>query len=47
MRTYRVPIIGTAETFRWSVGFAQQGQFSKGVSHFDDPDRISLEPMFS
>jgi len=43
-----LPIIGTAELFRWGVwGSLSKDSFQKLVSHFDDPDRVSMESMFS
>jgi hypothetical protein len=44
----QLPIIGTAETFRWGVwGSLSKKNFVKLLSQFDDPKRVELEPMFS
>lgn len=44
----QLPIIGTAETFRWGVwGSLSEANFVKLVRVFDDPERVELEPMFS
>ena len=43
-----LPIIGTAETFRWGVwGSLSKDNFKKLLSMFDDPKRVELPPMFS
>ena len=43
-----LPIIGTAETFRWGVwGSLSKENFQKLVSVFDDTNRVDLPPMFS
>ena len=43
-----LPIIGTAETFRWGVwGSLSRDNFLMLLSRDDDPNRVELEPMFS
>jgi len=43
-----LPIIGTAETFRWGVwGSLSKDNFGKLMSMWDDPKRAELPPMFS
>lgn len=43
-----LPIIGTAETFRWGVwGSLSKDNFGKLISMWDDPKRAELPPMFS
>ena len=43
-----LPIIGTAETFRWGVwGSLSKENFQKLLSVYEDPKRAELEPMFS
>jgi hypothetical protein len=43
-----LPIIGTAETFRWGVwGSLSKDNFEKLLSMFEDPKRVELPPMFS
>jgi hypothetical protein len=43
-----LPIIGTAETFRWGVwGSLSKDNFEKLLSMFDDPKRAKLPPIFS
>ena len=43
-----LPIIGTAETFRWGVwGSLSKDNFGKLMSMWDDPKRVELPPMFS
>jgi hypothetical protein len=43
-----LPIIGTAETFRWGIwGSLSRENFQKLVSVFDDLERVDLPPMFS
>lgn len=43
-----LPIIGTAETFRWGVwGSLSKENFEKLVSMWDDEKRDELPPMFS
>lgn len=43
-----LPIVGTADTFRWGVwGSLSRENFEKLVKAFDDPDGIELPPMFS
>lgn len=44
----RLPIIGTAETFRWGVwGTLSSDNFQNVLSKHDDPKRTELPPMFS
>ncbi len=43
-----LPIIGTAETFRWGVwGSLSEDNFKKLDALFEDPGRAELPPMFS
>jgi hypothetical protein len=43
-----VPIIGTAESFRWGVwGSLKRENFEKLIEMHDDPKAAELEPMFS
>lgn len=43
-----LPIIGTAESFRWGVwGSLSRENFHKLLSMIEDPKRVELEPMFS
>jgi hypothetical protein len=43
-----LPIIGTAETFRWGVwGSLSKENFTRLLSLYEDPKRAELEPMFS
>lgn len=43
-----LPIIGTAETFRWGVwGSISRENFEKLLSMFEDEKRAELPPMFS
>ena len=43
-----LPIIGTAETFRWGVwGSVSRENFELLLKMFDDPKRVDLPPMFS
>jgi len=43
-----LPIIGTAETFRWGVwGSLSKENFRSLLSMYEDPKREELEPMFS
>ena len=43
-----LPIIGTAETFRWGVwGSLSKENFRGLLSMYEDPKREELEPMFS
>jgi len=43
-----LPIIGTAETFRWGVwGSLSRENFETVLRRHDDPKRVELPPMFS
>jgi len=43
-----LPIIGSAETFRWGVwGSLSRENFEKSLRMADDPKRVELPPMFS
>jgi hypothetical protein len=43
-----LPIIGTAETFRWGVwGSISRENFEKLLTMFEDSKRVELPPMFS
>jgi hypothetical protein len=43
-----LPIIGTAETFRWGVwGSLSRDNFQKLLQMDNDPNRVELPPMFS
>ena len=46
--TIHLPIIGTAETFRWGVwGSLSRASFEKLMAMYEDPKRAELDPMFS
>lgn len=43
-----LPIVGTAESFRWGVwGSLSRANFEKLLEMDDDPERVELQPMFS